>query len=162
MQGINSRMDGLQGAVLNVKLPHLTQWTDARWRVAARYDDLLKNVDGVVTPTIAADRDHVYHLYVIRTENRDALRKHLMQAGIATVLNYPRALPFYPAYAYLGHQPEDFPVAYRNQSRILSIPIYPEMTDEMIVFVSDQVELFSHSKTNHNSAMEPVGENARR
>lgn len=135
MEGINSRMDGFQGAVLNVKLPHLAAWTGARRRVAARYDELLKDIGDIVTPKVAPDRDHVYHLYVIRTGKRDALKKHLADAGIATVLNYPRALPFYPAYAYLGHKSGDFPVAYANQSRILSLPIFPEMTDEMIEYV---------------------------
>jgi dTDP-4-amino-4,6-dideoxygalactose transaminase len=139
MEGINSRMDGLQAAVLNAKLPHLPAWTEARRRVAARYDALLSGVGDVVTPKVGPHRDHVYHLYVIRTEKRDALRKHLTDAGIATVLNYPKALPFYPAYAYLGHVPEDFPAAYANQSRILSIPIYPEMTDEMIEYVAGQI-----------------------
>jgi len=138
IEGINSRMDGLQAAILNVKLPHLVAWTEARRRVASRYDKLLSGVGDVVTPKIAHDCDHVYHLYVIRTEMRDALRKHLTEAGVATVLNYPKALPFYPAYAYLGHKPADFPVAYANQSRILSLPIFPEMTDEMIVYVAER------------------------
>jgi len=139
MEGINSRMDGLQAAILNTKLPHLPAWTGRRRRVAALYNELLKDVDDVITPKVGFDRDHVYHLYVIRTENRDALRKHLTQAGISTVLNYPKALPFYPAYAYLGHGPKDFPAAYANQSRILSIPIYPEMIDEMIEYVAGQI-----------------------
>jgi len=139
MEGINSRMDGLQAAILNAKLPHLPAWTDARRRAAALYNELLEDVDDVITPTVRSDRDHVYHLYVIRTENRDALRKHLTKAGISTVLNYSKALPFYPAYAYLGHGPKDFPAAYANQSRILSLPIYPEITDEMIGFVVDQI-----------------------
>jgi dTDP-4-amino-4,6-dideoxygalactose transaminase len=108
MEGINSRMDGLQGAVLNVKLPCLPGWTQARRRVAARYDELLKGVGDLVTPRVAPDRDHVYHLYVIRTERRDALKKHLADAGIATVLNYPKTLPFYPAYAYLNIAPRTF------------------------------------------------------
>src|SRR4030088_1923473 len=142
MEGICSRMDGLQAAILNVKLPHLPAWTKARRRVARRYDDLLNGVGDIITPQIASDRDHVYHLYVIRTGKRDALRKHLTDAGIATVLNYPKALPFYPAYTYLGHNPSDFPVAYANQSRILSLPIYPEITDEMIEFVVEQIDRF--------------------
>jgi len=96
-------------------------------------------VPGVTIPKIAKDRTHVYHLYVIRTENRDALQQHLNKSGIATMLNYPKALPFYPAYAYLGHTPADFPNAFHNQSRILSLPIYPEMTDDMIRRVVDTV-----------------------
>jgi dTDP-4-amino-4,6-dideoxygalactose transaminase len=142
MEGINSRLDGMQAAVLNVKLPHLQKWTDERRRVAGRYDALLKDVGGVITPKIAPRSEHVYHLYVIRTEKRDALRKHLTNAGIPTVLNYPKALPFYPAYAYLGHTPKDFPAAYHNQSRILSLPIYPEMTEEMISFVAGEIRKF--------------------
>ncbi|HUA38742.1 MAG TPA: DegT/DnrJ/EryC1/StrS family aminotransferase [Candidatus Sulfopaludibacter sp.] len=142
MEGINSRMDGLQGGVLNVKLPHLPAWTQARRRVAARYDELLKGVGDLVTPKVAPDRDHVYHLYVVRTEKRDALKKHLADAGIATVLNYPKALPFYPAYDYLRHGPEDFPVSHANQSRILSLPIYPEITDKMLEYISEIVKTF--------------------
>jgi dTDP-4-amino-4,6-dideoxygalactose transaminase len=142
MEGINSRMDGLQGAVLNVKLPRLAAWTEARQRVAARYDELLKDVGDIVTPKVVPGRNHVYHLYVIRTGKRDALKKHLADAGIATVLNYPKALPFYPAYAYLGHKPADFPVAHANQSRILSLPIFPEITEEMIRYVVDHIRGF--------------------
>jgi dTDP-4-amino-4,6-dideoxygalactose transaminase len=142
MEGVCSRMDGLQAAILNVKLPHLAAWTEARRRIAGRYDRLLKGVGDIITPKVAPDRDHVYHLYVIRTEKRDALRKRLTDAGIATVLNYPKALPFYPAYAYLRHVPEDFPNAYANQSRILSLPIFPEMSKEMIAYVVEHIERF--------------------
>jgi len=146
MEGINSRMDGLQAAVLNAKLPHLPAWTAARRRVAACYNELLEDVGDVITPTVKSDRDHVYHLYVIRTENRDALREHLSQAGISTVLNYPKALPFYPAYAYLGHVPKNFPAAYFNQSRILSLPIYPEMPEEAITHVANAISHFWSSE----------------
>jgi dTDP-4-amino-4,6-dideoxygalactose transaminase len=142
MEGINSRLDGLQAAILNVKLPHLAAWTASRRRVAARYDELLRGVGDVVTPAISPQRDHVYHLYVICTAKRDALRKHLAEAGIATVLNYPKALPFLPAYAYLGRTPHDFPVAHANQSRILSLPIYPEMTDDMLSYVAQATREF--------------------
>lgn len=142
MEGINSRLDGLQAAILNVKLPHLPEWTKARQRVAARYDQLLAGIEDIVPPKIGAGRTHVYHLYVIRTDRRDALREHLAASGISTVLNYPRALPFYPAYAYLGHSPADFPVAFANQSRILSLPIYPEMADEAICAVAAAIARF--------------------
>jgi len=138
MEGINSRMDGLQAAILNVKLPHLPAWTTARRRVAARYSELLGGIDGLITPRVANERSHVYHLYVVATERRSSLKQCLADAGITTSLNYPKALPFYPAYAYLGHKSTDFPVAYRNQSRILSLPIFPEMTDEMIEYVASQ------------------------
>ena len=146
MEGINSRMDGLQAAILNAKLPHLPAWTAARRRVAACYNELLEDVGDVITPTVKSDRDHVYHLYVIRTENRDALREHLSEAGISTVLNYPKALPFYPAYAYLGHVPKNFPAVYFNQSRILSLPIYPEMPEEAITHVAKVISQFWSSE----------------
>jgi dTDP-4-amino-4,6-dideoxygalactose transaminase len=142
MEGINSRMDGLQAAILNAKLPHLPAWTAARRRVATCYNELLEDVGDVITPTVKHDRDHVYHLYVIRTENRDALKEHLSQADISTVLNYPKALPFYPAYAYLGHVPRDFPVAYFNQARILSLPIYPEMPEQAITHLANTISHF--------------------
>src|SRR5882672_10266891 len=128
MEGINSRLDGLQAAILNVKLPHLAAWTTARRRVAARYNELLSGIDSLTTPKVGSDRSHVYHLYVVASDQRDSLKKALTDSEITTSLNYPKALPFYPAYAYLGHDPADFPVAYRNQSRILSLPIFPEMT----------------------------------
>jgi dTDP-4-amino-4,6-dideoxygalactose transaminase len=155
MEGINSRMDGLQAAILNVKLPHLPAWTEARRRVAARYDELLKGVGDVITPKVAPGRDHVYHLYVIRADKRDALKKHLANAGVATVINYPKALPFYPAYAYLEGVPEDFPVAYANQSRILSIPIYPEITQKMMNYVADRIAAFFWASENQ---LRPIGQ----
>lgn len=146
MEGINSRLDGLQAAILMAKLPHLSAWTEARRRVARHYDELLAGVGDIVTPAVAAGRYHVYHLYVIRSEKRDGLKKHLAGADITTGLNYPKALPFYEAYAYLNSEPGDFPVAYGNQSRILSLPIYPEMTDEMIAFVAAEIKRFFDRK----------------
>jgi dTDP-4-amino-4,6-dideoxygalactose transaminase len=110
--------------------------------LAACYDELLGDVGDVITPRVGLGRDHVYHLYVIRTENRDSLKEYLTQAGVSTVLNYPKALPFYPAYAHLAHVPRDFPVACFNQSRILSLPIYPEMTKEMIGHVAECIRSF--------------------
>lgn len=142
MEGINSRLDGLQAAILNVKVPHLQKWTQARRKIAACYNELLAGVGDLVLPKVAPDRDHVYHLYVIRTEKRDALKKFLGDAGIGTVLNYPKALPFYPAYSYLGHKPADFPVAYASQSRILSLPIFPELSQGMQHHVADTIKKF--------------------
>ncbi len=142
IEGINSRLDGLQAAILDVKLPHLAKWTAARQRIAARYNELLAGVGDVITPFVAPGREHVYHLYVIRTERRDALMAFLKDRGIPTVLNYPVALPFLQAYKYLGHKTSDFPVAFAHQSKILSLPIYPEMTDEMIVYVAGQIKAF--------------------
>jgi dTDP-4-amino-4,6-dideoxygalactose transaminase len=145
IEGINSRLDGLQAAILSVKMPHLRNWTSERRRVASLYDEAFRDIKQVETPRVALDRSHVYHLYVLRCEQRDALRKHLDDHGIATVLNYPKALPFYPAYNYLKHQPEDFPVAYADQSQVLSLPIYPEMTDEQVSCVACNIRVFYNS-----------------
>jgi dTDP-4-amino-4,6-dideoxygalactose transaminase len=139
IEGMNSRLDGLHAAILSAKLPHLRRWTAERQRIAARYDELFAKVPGVERPAIAAGRTHVFHLYVIRVKDRNGLQKFLNSRGVSTMLNYPRALPFYPAYSYLGHTPADFPVAHDHQDRILSLPIYPEMTDEMIRYVVDCV-----------------------
>ena len=145
MEGINSRLDGLQAAILNVKLRHLHKWTAARKKLAERYDELLSDVPGILIPERREDCEHVYHLYVIRSEQRDALRAHLSERGIPTVINYPKALPFYPAYAYLGHTPEDFPVAYRHQNEILSIPLYAELTEKMQATIVDAIREFAES-----------------
>lgn len=142
IEGINSRMDGIQGAVLRVKLPHLQRWTEARRKVADFYDAALAGIGDIKTPTVSEGRDHVYHLYVIRTARRDALKKHLAEQGIETVLNYPKALPFYPAYSHLGHKPEDFPHAYSHQQTILSLPIFPEMTDAQMSHVVASIRSF--------------------
>ncbi len=142
MEGINSRLDGLQAAILNVKLPYLPAWTEARRCFASCYNELLEDVGDVIPPKTGPGRDHVYHLYVIRTENRDALREYLTEGGISTGLNYSRALPFYPAYAHLGHVPRDFPVACFNSSRIVSLPMYPEMTKEMITHTVECIASF--------------------
>lgn len=139
IEGINSRLDGIQAAILSVKLPHLEAWTSARRRVAARYDRMLMDLGWLTTPLVAEDRTHVYHLYVIRSGHRDRLREHLTSRGIGTMLNYPRALPFYPAYARLGHAPADFPSALAAQGEILSLPIFPEMSDQEIDYVCDAI-----------------------
>jgi dTDP-4-amino-4,6-dideoxygalactose transaminase len=130
MEGINSRLDGLQAAILRVKLPHLASWTAQRRKIAKRYTDRLRDIDGLSTPVEASGREHVYHLYVIEADNRDALAEALKAKGVPTVINYKRALPFLPAYAHMGHRYEDFPVAYRLQGRILSLPIFAEISEK--------------------------------
>ncbi len=142
IEGINSRLDGLQAAILSVKLPHLPQWTQARQHWAKVYTERLKGIPGLSLPTVAEGREPVWHLYVIRHERRDALATHLKAKGIQTVINYPVALPFLPCYAPLGHQPADFPNAYHDQSRILSLPIFPEMTEEHIDAVVAAIRSF--------------------
>lgn len=145
IEGINSRLDGLQAAILSVKMPYLANWTRSRRAWAAEYDRLLSGIPGLTRPATAEGRDHVYHLYVIRHEGRDNLAKYLSERGIQTVINYPVALPFLPAYSRYGHQAADFPNAHHDQSRILSLPIFPEMSQRQIESVASAVKLFSDS-----------------
>jgi dTDP-4-amino-4,6-dideoxygalactose transaminase len=142
IEGINSRLDGLQAAILSVKLPHLIEWTSQRQQIALEYSRLLSNMKGVGTPLVSPHREHVWHLYVIQHEQRDALAKYLSGQGIQTVINYPVALPFLPAYSRYNHKPSDFPVAYHHQSRILSLPIFGEMTSAQVTYVVSAIRSF--------------------
>lgn len=143
IEGINSRLDGMQAAILSVKLPHLPAWTKLRKERAARYSRMLSNLDGIKVPVVAKDCDHVWHLYVIKHKRRNALAGFLSECGVQTVVNYPVALPFLPAYSRLGHTATDFPNAYRNQSEILSLPIYPELNDAQMDKVIGGITMFS-------------------
>ncbi|MBF0524507.1 MAG: DegT/DnrJ/EryC1/StrS family aminotransferase [Deltaproteobacteria bacterium] len=141
-EAVNSRMDGIQGAILNVKLAHLDEWTEGRRRNAAVYDELLHPVPGITTPGIVSGNRHVYHLYVIRSGRRDALAAYLKENGIETGVHYPIALPNLMAYKYLGHSPADFPISSRYQSEILSLPMYAELTREMAETVVRHIKDF--------------------
>jgi len=128
IEGINSRMDGLQAAVLLTKLPYILEWTESRRRIAARYNEALAGIEGLVLPKVRPETKHTYHLYVVRTARRDELQQHLKDNGIGTAIHYPVALPNMEAYHYLGHKREDFPIASAYESQILSLPIFPELT----------------------------------
>ncbi|MBR0800486.1 DegT/DnrJ/EryC1/StrS family aminotransferase [Bradyrhizobium jicamae] len=127
IEGINSRLDGIQAAILAAKLPHLASWTRARQNAAKVYDGGLNQIDDVVVPEVAPERSHVYHLYTIKHPRRDALAAHLNANGVQTAINYPTALPFLAAYARFGLRPEQFPNAHRDQSQILSLPMFAEI-----------------------------------
>lgn len=142
IEGINSRLDGIQAAILSVKLPHLLKWTQLRQSCASKYSSLLNGVEGVTVPVAPSDREHVWHLYVIKHDRRDELSEYLRTQGIQSVINYPVALPFLPAYKRLGHIPDDFPEAFKNQSKILSIPIYPELSNDLIREVVNAISRF--------------------
>src|SRR5246127_4013826 len=124
IEGINSRLDGMQAAILSAKLPHLPDWTRARQDAARIYDSGLNQIEDVVVPSVGADRSHVYHLYTIKHPRRDELAMHLNAHGVQTAINYPTALPFLAAYSRFGHVPEQFPNAYRDQGSILSLPMF--------------------------------------
>jgi dTDP-4-amino-4,6-dideoxygalactose transaminase len=141
IEGINSRLDGLQAAILSAKLPHLPEWTKARQDAAKVYDAGLNQIEDIVVPRVGADRTHVYHLYTIQHPRRDALAAHLNAHGVQTAINYPTALPFLEAYSRLKQRPERFPNAHRDQGRILSLPMFAEITraqqDEVIDLVRE-------------------------
>ena len=127
-EGVNSRLDSLQAAVLDVKLRHLEAWTERRRAVARRYDDGLRG--SVVIPAVLPDCRHVYHLYVVRVPRREAVIKFLKEKGIGTGIHYPIPLPLLNAYRYLGHTAADFPVASSLKDEILSLPMYGDLTDD--------------------------------
>lgn len=139
IEGINSRLDGLQAAVLSVKLPHVETWNARRREIARLYGELLRGCPGIELPRTRPEATHIFHLYVIRTPRRDELQRHLKERGVETAVHYPTALPFLKAYASFGHRPEDFPVAHRCQQEILSLPMYPELTPEMVAYVAAAV-----------------------
>jgi dTDP-4-amino-4,6-dideoxygalactose transaminase len=143
IEGINSRLDGLQAAVLSVKLRHLEAWTRTRRAIAGQYDRDLRGFGGLQTPFVAGDREHVYHLYVVRHPRRDALAEYLKTQGVQTAINYPVALPFLPAYARFGHRHQDFPHAFSNQGRVLSLPIFYEMTEAQLQRVASAINRFT-------------------
>jgi dTDP-4-amino-4,6-dideoxygalactose transaminase len=130
IEGINSRLDGMQAAILSAKLPHLQEWTRARQDAAKVYDASLGQIEDVVVPEVGPDRTHVYHLYTVQHPRRDALAAHLNAHGVQTAINYPIALPFLEAYRRFAARPEQFPNAHRDQSRILSLPMFAEITRE--------------------------------
>jgi dTDP-4-amino-4,6-dideoxygalactose transaminase len=146
IEGINSRMDGLQASLLTAKLQYIDEWTLARRRLASLYDRELKGVGDLALPLVRPGATHVYHLYVVATSHRDALRAHLAAREIETAIHYPTALPLLPAYARLGVGAAEIPRAARNQSRILSLPIFAEMSDEMVGYVVEAIrDYFEHA-----------------
>lgn len=142
IEGINSRLDGIQAAILSVKLPRLFEWTESRRSIAERYTKGLMKLDEVQVPKVANYSFHVWHLFVIKIKEREELATYLKEKGIQTVINYPVALPFLPAYARKNHIPEDFPCAFNNQSQVLSLPIYPDMSNSQADYVIETIQGF--------------------
>jgi len=134
LHGRNSRLDALQAAFLAAKLPHLDAWTERRRAIAGRYDEALAGT-GVAAPAETPGRGHVYHLYVVESEDRDAFRAALGNAGVETAVHYPRPIHLQPAYRSLG-EGRSFPVSERLAARVVSVPIYPELTDEEVEIVA--------------------------
>jgi dTDP-4-amino-4,6-dideoxygalactose transaminase len=140
--GHNYRMDGIQGAVLNVKLKYLESWTNCRRNAASAYNEQLKDVEEIITPAESSFAKHVYHLYVIKLKNgdREALAEYLKEKGIATGLHYPVPLHVQKCFENLGYKKGDFPVAEELADTILSLPMYAELTSEQIKNVTDSIK----------------------
>jgi len=142
LSGHNYRMEELQAAALRVKMNYIADWTDSRRKHADSYRGLLAGVGDIVLPKEMPNVKHVYHLFVIRTEKRDELLKHLNNNGIGAGLHYPTPLHLQPAFEDLGYKEGDFPVAEKAAKQILSLPMFPELTEEEIARICDLVKDF--------------------
>ena len=139
LEGVNSRLDTLQAAILDVKLRYLDEWVQARREKAALYNKLLR--DSLIgTPEEMPYAKHAYHVYVVRVDQRDRLQVYLKDKGISTGIHYPSPLHFQPACAYLKYQTGDFPVAEQLTKEILSLPMYPELSSEAIEYICQNLQ----------------------
>ena len=146
IEGINSRLDGLQASILSVKLKYIGAWTERRIANARYYDSKLSGIKQIIVPVVRPNTKHTFHLYVIRTKYRDELADYLKQNGIETAIHYPTALPNLEAYKHLGYNPSDFPVSSDFQDQILSLPMFPELSYEMIEAIADSIRKFFSTK----------------
>jgi len=145
--GVNSRLDALQAAVLGVKLKYLDRWSDARRRNAEHYDRLFAEagVEEVATPSVRPNRRHIFNQYTIRCSRRDELMDFLKRQGVGSEIYYPVPLHLQECFAYLGYKPGDLPVTERTSRECLSLPVYPELTEEMRRYVVEKITEFYQS-----------------
>ncbi|MCX7594267.1 MAG: DegT/DnrJ/EryC1/StrS family aminotransferase [Fischerella sp.] len=139
LKGYNYRMDGIQGAILRVKLRHLDAWTEARRAHAALYDQLLAD-SGLTTPAVMPYSHHVYHVYAVRTPQREKLQQHLHEQGIQTGIHYPIPVHLQPAYSDLGYKSGDFPHSELAAREVLSLPMYAELTSVQVRTVAETLQ----------------------
>jgi dTDP-4-amino-4,6-dideoxygalactose transaminase len=142
IEGINSRLDGLQAAILSAKLPHIINWTDKRKKCANVYFNILNEIDQVTCPKIRPNSEHSFHLFLIKVDRRDELHAFLKENGVETVIHYPKALTSLACYGYLNLKQKDYPVATGNETKILSLPIYPELSLMQIERITDLIKEF--------------------
>ena len=140
--GWNARMDGIQGAVLGVKLKHLPSWNEARRNHARRYNDSLAEANSIQLPKEAEFARHIYHVYAIRAPRRDALISYLGERGISSGIHYPVPLHLQRAYTSLGLDNGGYPAAEKCCEEFVSLPMYPELTEEQIMYVSEEIKRF--------------------
>ena len=146
IEGINSRMDGLQASILCAKLPYILNWTEMRIKNAFLYNKYLSSIKEIELPRVKENTKHTFHLYVIKAERRDELKSYLQENGVQSVINYPVPLPFMPAYAYLNIDRVEYSQVEINQSKILSLPIFPEIKEEQIEYIAKIIKNFYASK----------------
>jgi dTDP-4-amino-4,6-dideoxygalactose transaminase len=142
LEGMNSRMDTLQAAILTVKLKHLDHWNSRRREIASLYRNELAAIDTLILPVERESTTHTYHIFCMRTPYRDSLMKYLATHGIQTMIHYPEGLPFTQAYAELHHTESDFPVTAMLQNQVLSLPVYPELTNDDIHYIGKTVRQY--------------------
>jgi dTDP-4-amino-4,6-dideoxygalactose transaminase len=140
--GYNMRLDECQAGFLSVKLKYLKEWTEERQQIAGWYNEALKNIDDLILPSIGENATHVYHVYLVRTQHRDALQKYLADNGIGTLIHYPIPPHLQKAYQYLGFKEGDFPIAEEIAHTCLSLPIWPGMVEKQIDFVCNKIKSF--------------------
>jgi len=142
IEGINSRLDGMQAAILNVKIKYIDEWNSARYNNALLYNQYLKDIKEITIPRIRNESKHIFHVYEIRASHRENLIKYLTERDIETSIHYPTILPLLNCYKYLSYSPNEFPIAYAYQSQILSLPMYPELKEEQIKYVCEVISSF--------------------
>ena len=146
-RGHNARLDTIQAAVLNIKLKYLPSWNEARAEHARRYRQLLEGVDEIRCPHHQADfSTHIYHLFIIETDHRNELQKHLTSRGIQTNIHYPIPIHLQKAYVDLGYKEGKFPYAERAAKRMLSLPIFPELSNTQIHHIVDSIKEFLQNR----------------
>ncbi len=140
--GTNSRLDSLQAAVLRVKLNHLDKWFKVKKKIANCYFENLKNIKEISAPVVKNDRSHVFHQYTIKVTKRDKLKKYLEKKGIPTMIYYPLPLHLQPALKYLGYKKGDYPESEKASKQVLSLPIYPELSQKEQNFIINKIKEF--------------------
>jgi dTDP-4-amino-4,6-dideoxygalactose transaminase len=142
--GYNSRLDSLQAAVLSAKLPHLKGWSDARRHNAAFYDQALAGIGGIQTPVVGEDHESIYNQYTLRVRDgrRDALADFLRERGVGSGVYYPVPLHLQECFAYLGYREGQFPESERACREVLSLPVFPELTQAQLEYVAESVRAF--------------------
>jgi dTDP-4-amino-4,6-dideoxygalactose transaminase len=141
MIGWNARMDGIQGAVLSVKMKYIAEWNEARRKHAQEYDSLLSTLNGIIKPYAADYAKHVYHIYAIRIKQRDQIMTKLAEKGVSCGIHYPVPIHLQDAYSFLNLSQGSFPVAEKCASEFLSLPMYAELTKEQIAYVVEALKL---------------------